>query len=144
MKTGRHRWHPFNPLRVRLFSTKPPSQWHHLRREAQTVDNLRLLSQQWPLIIFTGSLVVRMMDALVVVKTMFLFSRSACNAESCEPTQATHSQRLGRSALTQHCRSSTSVVLLKWSHAPPLQYSMAVHGAEDNRPCSCRMPTAGL
>ena len=37
-------------------------QWH------MTANNLQLLSPQWTLIIFTGSLVVRMMDALMVVK----------------------------------------------------------------------------
>lgn len=33
-----------------------------------TADNLRLLSPQWPLIVCDASLVVRMMDALLVVK----------------------------------------------------------------------------
>lgn len=62
--------HPFNPTRVRLFKTKPPPpRWHHLGQEAVTKDSVQssAITPQWPLIIFTGSLVVRMMDALMVV-----------------------------------------------------------------------------
>lgn len=73
---------------------------------------------------------------------MLLLSRLACKAESrgrAQPTRAAHLRWLGRGALTKHRCLSTSVVLLKWSHAPLLQRSMAVHRAENKKPCSCGM-----
>lgn len=86
---------------------------------------------QWPLIIFAGSLVVRMMDALMVVKQ--------CCRSLDWPVTLNRVAALSRRTSRILCIGSDAAlepdvvfkVLLKWSHAAPLQCSTAVHGAEN-------------
>ncbi|MEQ2298691.1 hypothetical protein AMECASPLE_007884 [Ameca splendens] len=87
-----------------------------------TAANLQLLSPQWPLIIFTDSLVVRKMDALLVVK------QCSCSVDQPIMLEAANTNHTLRATcfLTHHCGSTISVVLLKQSHMPLLQCSTAV------------------